>query len=149
MALLLAVVLDCKPVELLPFTAQGHTKRGLKVEVTKKGVTVRVGQSVLWSTEGHAFAVMISEEDQWVALKGPYPTGSITIAPATVGAKPVTVDPLAHLTPDERQRVPVTSCGVSWFKGWRNAPRVLLLEVEQGEAPAVMLQVKPDGTVSR
>jgi hypothetical protein len=148
-ALLVALVLDCKPVELVPFTASGFTRRGITVEVTKKTVTAMAARQVLWTAEQPPFAVMIGEDDSWIAMKGPYPVGEVRIAAATAGAKLISVDPLAHLTPEERQKVPETSCGTSWFKGWRNTPRRLTLEVDQGAAPAVVLKVAPDGVVGR
>ena len=148
LALAVALLLDCKPVELNPFTARGTTKRKLTVEVTKKALAVKEGSAVLW-TDQPWFAVMIAEDDSWVALKGPYPIGSIRIAPAVKDARPATVDPLEHLTPEERKRVPETSCGTSWFGGWRNAPGALVLNVNQGESPPLTLYVTPDGKVSR
>lgn len=150
LALALAVVLDCKPVEFHPFTARGTTKRQLTLDVTKKGMTLKEKGAVLWTTEQYFFAVMIAEDDSWVAAKGPYPIGSIFIAAAAPGAKPVLVDPMQHLSEDEKKRVPETSCGTSWFGGWKNTPKVLELTVNQGQdAPALTLRVKPDGSVSR
>jgi len=148
-ALLAMLVLECKPVELTPFTATGFTKRKLAVVITKKSVTVTDASGPLFSDVNPPFAVMIADDDGWVAMKGPYPVGSIRIAPTTKGAKLTVVDPLEHLSPEERKRVPETSCGTSWFAGWKNPPAGLLLEVAQGEAPALRLRVKPDGTVSR
>jgi hypothetical protein len=148
-SLLLALVLDCKPVELLPFKAEGFTRRKVKVEVTKKSVTATAGAAVLWTSDQPPFAVMIAEDDSWIALKGPYPVGSIRIAAAQPGSTLATVDPLEHLTAEERKRVPETSCGTSWFKGWKNTPRRLELTIDQGESPPLTLRVQPDGMVSR
>lgn len=148
-ALLVALLLDCKPVELRPFTANGNGKRGLTLEVKKTGVTLYEGRAALWSSGQGAFAVMFAADDSWVALKGPYPSGSIVIAPTARGAKPVAVDPLEHLTAEERARIPVTSCGAAWFKGWRNAVKALELTVDQGDAPPLTLHVSPAGAVSR
>ncbi len=148
-ALLLAVVLDCKPVELSAFTARGFTKRKLSVAVTKTSVTVLEDTRPLFTDREPPFAVMIAEDDGWVAMKGPYPVGVVRIAPTVAGAKLAVVDPLEHLSPEERKRVPETSCGTSWFAGWKNTRGTLVLQVSQGDAPQLTLRVKPDGTVSR
>ena len=148
-ALLLALLLDCKPVELTPYTVKGTTKRNVTVVVTKDAATVKEGATVLFTEASAPFKVLLAADDGWVAMKGPYPIGSIRIAPVQKGAKLTTVDPLEHLTPEERQRVPETSCGTSWFRDWKGTPGELELEVAQGEAKPLVLRVKPDGSVSR
>ncbi|MBL8951021.1 MAG: hypothetical protein JNK82_09610 [Myxococcaceae bacterium] len=148
-ALMLAVVLECKPVELRPYTVKGNTKRGVSVVVTEAAMTVNEGGKVLFTDEHPPFKVLIASDDGWVATKGPYPSGSVQIAPVKEGATLVTVDPLEHLTADERKKVPETSCGTSWFKGWKNEAAALELEVAQDRAPSLKVRVKPDGTVTR
>ena len=149
LALAVALLLDCKPVEQNPFTARGNTKRGLTLQLTKKSMSLREGSAQLWSVADYWFAVMFAEDDGWVAVKGPYPTGSIGIAPTSKGAKLTVVDPLQHLTAEEQQRIPETSCGTSWFRGWKNTPKALELSIDQGAEKAVTLHVAPDGRVTR
>lgn len=149
LALAVSLLLDCKPVEQNPFTARGNTKRGLTLELTKKSMTLREAKAALWTADDYWFAVMFAEDDSWVAVKGPYPVGSIAIAPTSKGAKLTVVDPMEHLSAEERKRIPETSCGTSWFKGWKNTPKALELTVDQGAEKAVTLHVTPDGKVSR
>lgn len=148
-ALFALLVLECKPVELTPFTARGFTKRNVAVAVTKTSVSVTEGGKLLFGDDQPAFAVMIAEDDGWVALKGPYPVGNIRIAPVARDAKFTDLDPLEHLSPEEKKRVPETSCGTSWFDGWQNTRGALVLQVAQGAARPLTLRVKPDGSVSR
>ncbi|MBK7857488.1 MAG: hypothetical protein IPJ65_02460 [Archangiaceae bacterium] len=144
-----ALLLLCKPVELRSFVAKSNSKRAMLLEVTPKSLTLRESGAVLWSTGQGGFAVMFADDDSWVAVKGPYPVGSVLIAATRARAKPVWVDPLTALSDEEKKRVPVTDCGVSWFKGWKNTPQTLELTVDQGDAAPLTLYVEPSGRVIR
>lgn len=149
MTALLALLLLCKPVEPTPFTAKGNTRRALQLSVEEYKVQLTDNKGEVWSDATTAFKVLFAADDSWVALKGPYPTGDILIAPTTRDAAMITVSPLQHLTDKEKERVPQTSCGEAWFADWASSKKGLKLTVEQGSAPKIFLYVSPLGLVSR
>lgn len=149
MKALLALLLLCKPVEPTPFTAKGNTRRALQLDVGEYKVQLTDNKGEVWSDKTTAFKVLFAADDSWVAMKGPYPSGEVQIAPTTRDAAIISVNPLAHLTDKEKALVPETSCGEAWFSDWASSKKGLKLTIEQGAGPKVTLYVSSLGIVSR
>lgn len=149
MTLLLTLLLLCKPIEPAPFVAKGNTRRALQLSVEEYKLQLTDNKGEVWSHNTTTFKVLFAADDSWVALKGPYPSGEIMIAPTSRDAAVITVSPLQHLTDKEKERVPQTSCGESWFAGWASSKKGLKLTVDQGAEPKLTLYVSPLGLVTR
>lgn len=147
LSLALALMLDCKPVEFKPLSVSQHE---LALSIDEHSMTLTKGTATLWKDlPGGWFKVLFADDDSWVAMRGPYGVDSIYIVPVTANAKGKSVDPTEHLKPDEKLRVPDTSCGRMWFQEWKSTRRGLELTIAQGQKPAVKLYVSPAGAVTR
>lgn len=148
-SLALAFVISCKPIDLTPFTVKGNTERGLSLSITLDGSRLLdASGELVWATSRFGFKVLFAADDSWVAFKGPYPVGGLVIVRTQKGALPVAVEPMSALSAAEQSRVPITSCGPSWFAGWKSTARGLALTVEQG-GPQLTLYVSPSGALTR
>ncbi|GEM_PF-3247307 len=149
MKFLLALVLLCKPIDPTPFQAKGNTRRQLLLEVGEYKAQLTDNKGEVWTNDSTAFKVLFAADDSWVAMKGPYPSGSVMIAPTIRDSAVIGVDPMAALTEKEKALVPQTDCGEAWFADWASSKRGLKLTIEQGTGKKVTLYVSPLGVVSR